>query len=96
MTSLSSTAISSRFSRVASSTLISGTTIINFSTTLRTVDGTATLNLDGATVAGGTLSGDGMIVTVGDVNTLDDIAITSITTVNVTDNTVLDLNAAIA
>jgi fibronectin-binding autotransporter adhesin len=71
-----------------------GTTIVNFDATV-TVDVGATLDLDGAVVAGGTLGGDGTIATMGGVNTFDDVAIASATTVDVTDNTVLDLNGLI-
>jgi FecR protein len=71
-----------------------GTTIINFGATI-TVDGAAALDLDGATIAGGTLSGDGMIATVGGVSTFEGVAIASATTVSVTDDTVLDLSGAI-
>ena len=71
-----------------------GTTLVNFDATV-TVDGAATLDLDGAVIAGGTLSGDGTIETVGGVNTFDDVAIASATTVDITDNTVLDLTGLI-
>jgi hypothetical protein len=71
-----------------------GTTIINFGATI-TVDSAAALDLDGATIAGGTLSGDGMIAIVGGVSTFEGVAIASATTVSVTDDTVLDLSGAI-
>ena len=71
-----------------------GTTIINFGATI-TVDGAAAVDLDGATIAGGTLSGDGMIATVGGTSTFEGVAIASATTVSVTDDTVLDLSGAI-
>jgi hypothetical protein len=71
-----------------------GTTIINFGATI-TVDGAAALDLDGATIAGGILSGDGTIATEGGVSTLEGVAINSITTVDATDGTVLDLSGAI-
>src|ERR1700733_2143025 len=71
-----------------------GTTIINFGATI-TVDGSAALDLDGATIAGGILSGDGTIATEGGVSTLEGVAINSITTVDATDGTVLDLSGAI-
>ncbi len=71
-----------------------GTTLVNFDATV-TVDGAATLDLDGAVIAGGTLSGDGTIETMGGVNTFDDVAIASATTVDITDNTVLDLTGLI-
>ena len=59
-------------------------------------DGGTTLNLNGATIDGGNLSGFGTIATVGGVDTFDNVAIASVTTVNVTDNTVLDLIGTIA
>ena len=71
-----------------------GTTIINFGATI-TVDDAAGVDLNGATIAGGTLSGDGVMVTVGGVSTFEGVAIASATTVSVTDDTVLDLNGAI-
>ena len=71
-----------------------GTTIVNFDATM-TVDGGATLDLDGAVIAGGTLSGDGTIATMGGLNTFDEVAIASATTVDVTDSTVLDLTGLI-
>ena len=84
----------SRFSRTEFLDVDLGTTIINFGATI-TVDDAAGLDLNGATIAGGTLSGDGVIVTVGGVSTFEGVAIASATTINVTDDTVLDLSGAI-
>ena len=61
-----------------------------------TVDSTATLDLDGAVVAGGTLSGDGTIATVSGLNTFEDVVLASTMTVEVTDHTILGLNGLIA
>ena len=71
-----------------------GTTIVDFDATV-TVDGGATLDLNGAVIAGGTLSGDGTIATMSGLNTFDEVAIASATTVDVTDSTVLDLTGLI-
>jgi FecR protein len=71
-----------------------GTTIINFGATI-TVDGAAALDLDGATIAGGTLSGDGTIATVGGVSSFEGVTIASATTVSVTNDTILDLSGPI-
>jgi hypothetical protein len=71
-----------------------GTTIINFGATI-SVNGAAALDLDGATIAGGTLSGVGIVSAVGGVSTFEGVAIASATTVSVTDDTVLDLSGAI-
>ena len=60
------------------------------------IDGGTTLTLNGAIIDGGNLSGSGTIATVGGVDTFDNVAIASVTTVNVTDNTVLDLIGTIA
>jgi hypothetical protein len=72
-----------------------GTTLVDFGAAM-TVDGSGTLNLNGATIAGGTLDGAGTIATVAGVNIFEDITIANITTVNVTDGTILDLNGVIA
>jgi len=73
---------------------LDSTSVANFGVT--TVNGGGTLDLNGATFIGGTLSGAGEIATVGGVNVLVDLAIASATTVDVTDNTVLELAGLIS
>jgi hypothetical protein len=55
-----------------------------------------TIDLENATLNGGTLGGAGTIATVSGANTLNSVAIAGGTTVKVTDNTVLDLKGTIA
>jgi hypothetical protein len=74
---------------------VNGTTFTDTAGVIQ-IDGGTTLNLNGATVNGGALIGDGTIVTVGGVNTFDDVAIASVTTVNVNDDTVLELVGTIS
>ncbi|MGZ5873049.1 MAG: beta strand repeat-containing protein, partial [Bradyrhizobium sp.] len=55
-----------------------------------------TLDLENATINGGTLGGHGTIATVSGADTLNNVAIAAGTTVKVTDNTALDLKGTIA
>jgi hypothetical protein len=73
---------------------LDSTSVANFGVT--TVNGGGTLDLNGVTFIGGTLSGTGEIATVGGVNVLVDLAIASATTVDVADNTVLELAGLIS
>jgi fibronectin-binding autotransporter adhesin len=60
------------------------------------IDVGTTLNLNGDAIDGGSLSGLGTIATVGGITTFDDVAIANVTTVNVIDDTVLELVGTIA
>ncbi len=77
-------------------TVDQGSMIINGAGGKVQIDTTGQLMLNGATMKGGTLSGPGTIATVGGADTFNNVAIAVGTTVNVTDNTTLDLIGTIA
>jgi len=60
------------------------------------IDDGITLSVNGSTFDGGILGGFGTIATVGAADTLSNVTIDSVTTINVTDNTTLELKDTIS